>query len=126
MFDINAIVFIKSSGSFFNDQIYQFPLNTLMDFGKLMGDEAFTDVKLITKGGAILAHKAILAARSPVEIPTDRDAVEVMLHFIHYGHLKNIVSQEEALLHLSNMNFFDDLKVLYKKISIENAIVLFK
>ncbi|XP_064553834.1 protein roadkill-like [Drosophila montana] len=113
-------------------------------FGKLFNNPKFSDVKIVTKGMEIYAHKNILAARSPVFEAMFSSATEEnqrgvvtiddmdpevqieMLRFIYTDHAPNLEMMASDLLAASEKYFFEKLKAMCEKslvatLSIENA-----
>lgn len=100
------------------------------DFGQLFEGQKFSDVILSVNGREFAAHKAILAARSPVfsamfehemeekkqnrvEITDmDHEVLREMLHYIYTGKVSNIENMPEDLLAAADKYALDRLKVM--------------
>lgn len=115
-------------------------------FEKLLLSERFSDVKLVTScGKGILAHKNILAARSPtfsamfehdmvekklnvVQIPdVDHDVLKEMLRFLYANRVENVEALAGELIVAADKYRIDGLKemceeVLGDNITVENAV----
>ena len=114
------------------------------DFGQLFEDQKLCDVILLVKGTELKAHKAILAARSPVFAAMfehdmeekcdgkvkicdfDADIIEEMLRFIYTGKTFNFDKMAEGLLRAADKYDLNRLKTLCEEelgtnLSIENA-----
>ncbi|XP_064553796.1 protein roadkill-like [Drosophila montana] len=114
------------------------------NFGKLFNNPKFSDVKIVTKGMEIYAHKNILAARSPVFEAMFSSATEEnqrgvvtiddmdpevqteMLRFIYTDHAPNLDKMSRDLLVASQKYSLPKLKAMCEKslvatLSIENA-----
>ncbi|KAL6030367.1 hypothetical protein STEG23_034372 [Scotinomys teguina] len=124
----------------------QVPRCTLADeLGELRGeDSSFTDFCLVVAGQEFRAHKAILAARSPVframfehdmeerkrnrvEIhDLEPQAIKAMLDFMYTGKAPDLDSMADAILAAADKYGLDRLKVmcedaLCRDLSVENA-----
>ncbi|KAL6093491.1 hypothetical protein STEG23_030053 [Scotinomys teguina] len=114
------------------------------ELGELWENSLFTDCCLVVAGQEFRAHKAILAARSPVframfehdmvekkknrvEIhDLDPQVVKAMMDFIYTGKAPDLVSVADALLAAADMYKLERLKVmcedaLCRELSVENA-----
>jgi len=114
------------------------------DLGKLFEDQKFSDVTLSVSGREFLAHKAILAARSPVFAAmfdhdmeerkhnrvaitdVDHEVLREMLRFIYTGRATNLDKMADDLLAAADKYALDRLKVMCEEalctnLSIENA-----
>lgn len=114
------------------------------DLGMLFENQKFSDVTLSVSGREFQAHKAILAARSPVfaamfehemeerkfnrvEIAdVDHEVLREMLRFIYTGKAANLEKMADDLLAAADKYALDRLKVMCEEalctnLSIENA-----
>ncbi|KAF8763518.1 protein roadkill-like [Argiope bruennichi] len=112
------------------------------DFGNLFEGQKFSDVVLSVNGREFAAHKAILAARSPVfcamfehemeekkqnrvEITDmDHEVLREMLHYIYTGKVSNIENMAEDLLAAADKYALDRLKVMCEEHICANLSVL--
>ncbi|CAL1273689.1 unnamed protein product [Larinioides sclopetarius] len=103
------------------------------DMGELFEDQKFSDVILSVEGTEFFAHKAILAARSPVFaamfehdmeekkqnrveiIDMKADVLRDMLHFIYTGRSKHLKIMPDLLLAAADKYALDRLKVMCEK-----------
>lgn len=111
------------------------------DIGELFEDQKFSDVILSVNGREFFAHKAILAARSPVfaamfehdmeekkqnrvEITDmDADVMKEMLRFIYTGRSSNIENMPDELLAAADKYALDRLKVMCEEELCQNLSV---
>ncbi|CAB3365355.1 speckle-type POZ protein B isoform X4 [Cloeon dipterum] len=114
------------------------------DFGQLFENQKFSDVTLAVAGREFQAHKAILAARSPVfaamfehemeerkhnrvEIAdVDHEVLREMLRFIYTGRATNLEKMADDLLAAADKYALDRLKVMCEEalctnLSIDNV-----
>ena len=98
-------------------------------FGCILGDKEFSDVTVIAGDQEIPAHKALLAAKSPVfaamfrskmkeeqtnriTIPEKASVFEELLRFIYAGEVKKLEINAEGLLPAADKYGIDQLKSL--------------
>jgi len=111
------------------------------DLGTLFENEKFSDVTLSVNGHEFQAHKAILAARSPVftamfdhdmeerkhnrvEISdVDHEVLREMLHFIYTGKATNLEKMADDLLAAADKYALDRLKVMCEEALCTNLLV---
>lgn len=118
------------------------------EFGTLLRSNQMTDITLIADGKDLKAHKAILAARSPVflrMLETDMqekknskieftdismDILSEMVQYLYTGKVENIKEYACDLVKLADKYDIKGLKLMcekqfYSELSIESAIKLF-
>lgn len=132
----------------FSDPVVPFPVPELQlsdDFGRLFENEKFGDIVLAAKGGGHLrAHKAVLAARSPIIAATlenggeeralnrldltdvEHDVLREMLRFIYTDRAPNMQGIAGDLLIAAHRFGLERLKVmceeaLFSELSVETA-----
>ena len=98
-------------------------------FGCILGDKEFSDVTFIAGDQEIPAHKALLAAKSPVfaamfkskmkeeqtnriEVTEEADVFEELLHYIYTGKIENLDTNAEGLFAAADKYGIDQLKSL--------------
>ncbi|GIY42884.1 protein roadkill [Caerostris darwini] len=111
------------------------------DIGELFEDKKFSDVVISANGQEFFAHKAILAARSPVfaamfehdmeekkqnrvEIyDMEADVLKEMLRFIYTGRSSNLGNMPDDLLAAADKYALDRLKVLCEEELCQNLSI---
>jgi BTB/POZ domain len=113
------------------------PAQEANGFGCILGDKEFSDVTFIAGDQEIPAHKALLAAKSPVfaamfkskmkeeqtnriEITEEVAVFEELLRFIYTGNVENLDNNTEDLFVASDKYGIDQLKMLCEIELIEN------
>ncbi|ERE82363.1 speckle-type POZ protein, partial [Cricetulus griseus] len=114
------------------------------DLGQLWENSVFTDCSLVVAGQVFGAHKAILAARSPVFramfehdmeesrkkhvdiLDLEPQVFKAMMEFIYTGKAPDLHSKADAVLAAADKYGLEHLKVmcedaLYRDLSVENA-----